>query len=92
MIQKPTPHMGICSLHWPENVAMYRPPRSRYLVPKVAPSIFSGVPASHFRQTCSSSSRQIHERAITSEQRTFQADEMELFNEGDVFKTGELDF
>ena len=60
-----TSTMGICELHWP----LKYPTRTsgKYLIPAVAPSVFSTVPQSCRRQTIPKKLRNINVRRVSSE-------------------------
>ena len=51
-IDKLTKTIGVCRKHWPHNTFMYKPHRSRHLIPRDPPSIFD-CPALCSSQTVS---------------------------------------
>ena len=83
-IEKVTDNMGVCALHWPENVTMHR--RGKYQVPAVPPSIFPNVPSSCIPSSFSSSTTPRITKKALSSHRTSEVDEMAQFTLIDRFK------
>ena len=76
--------MGVCALHWPEDVQLVRRKDSRHFFPAVPPSIFPNVP-----ESCIPSAENATPRSTKKAQREAMVtgeDEMEKFRELDKIK------
>ena len=78
LLQKVTPHMGVCSKHWPRDTPLKKVKRSYR--PIHCPSIFPGCPSSMVPQTFSSTiSRHVKARRILLTDRGACKDELDEF-------------
>lgn len=89
IINRVTPHIGICSKHWPLDAPFIK--IRRYLRPQHPPTIFPGCPTTMLRQTVPSSSRQVDERGISSSSRG-ERDEADAFEKQDRLPKNWNDF
>lgn len=87
VIDKVTPHIGVCVKHWPSTASYVKV--KRYSRPSEPPSIFPGCAPSLQRQTVSTTSRSVDQRFVTSAARTQQPDEIEEFEKQDKLPSWE---
>jgi len=79
-----TSYMGVCALHWPQDVSMVKT-GSRFFVPQVPPSVFPNVPQSCIPTSSSSSTNPRPTKKSTQASRAVDTDEMAEFLRQDSF-------
>jgi len=79
-----TSYMGVCALHWPQDVSMVKT-GSRVFVPQVPPSVFPNVPQSCIPTSSSSSTNPRPTKKSTQASRAVDTDEMAEFLRQDSF-------
>lgn len=84
IIEKATPNMGVCALHWPKDAAWVK--SGRHLVPRDPPSIFPNVASS----IIPSSTKPRSTMNSTSDIRHTEVDEMKQFREKDCIREDNL--
>ena len=87
-VNKVTDNMGVCALHWPDDVHKVSSNRHLVLVPSMPPSIFPNVPASCVPS--STPTTPLPSSKSTQAARVVDTDEMKQFREQDSLKLDTL--